>query len=66
VTDAVQYLFKKGVALPPSMPTLHVASIFGAMSNEIYGPEVNTGPASAKIAKMKIITYVMNEKCRGQ
>jgi len=51
ITDIDTFLFKRGLALPPNMPTLHVASFVGAAANGCYGP--GYGPMSDNIVKIK-------------
>jgi len=51
ITDIDQFLFKKGYALPPNMPTLHVASFVGAAANGCYGP--GFGPMTDNIVEIK-------------
>jgi len=55
ITDADAYLQKKGFALPPNMPTLHVASLVGAAANGCYGPARDYGPMTTNIVEMKVI-----------
>lgn len=56
ITDADKFLFDKGYALPPNMPTLHVASLVGASANGCYGPAKNYASMTTDILKMKVIT----------
>lgn len=56
ITDADEFLFKHGLALPPNMPTLHVASLVGAAANGCYGPARDLGPMTTNIVKMIVIT----------
>jgi hypothetical protein len=55
ITDADAYLHKLGLALPPNMPTLHVASLVGAAANGCYGPGRDYGPMTTNIVQMKVI-----------
>jgi hypothetical protein len=55
ITDADDYLLKKGYVLDVNMPTLHVASIIGAAANGCYGPARDSGPMTTNIVEMKVI-----------
>jgi hypothetical protein len=55
ITDADEFLDKQGLALPPNMPTLHVASLVGACANGCYGPARDYGPMTTNIVEMKVI-----------
>lgn len=55
ITDADQYLLERGLALPPNMPTLHVASLVGASANGCYGPAGYYGPMTTNIVEMEVI-----------
>lgn len=55
ITDGDQYLFKKGFAFPPNMPTLHVASLVGAAANGCYGPGRDYQSMTTNIIAMKVI-----------
>lgn len=55
ITDADQYLFDRGFAFPPNMPTLHVASLVGAAANGCYGPARDYASMTSNIVEMKII-----------
>lgn len=54
ITDIDRYLFKNGFALPPNMPTLHVASFVGAAANGSYGP--GFGPMTDNIVEIRGFT----------
>jgi hypothetical protein len=56
ITDAENYLLKKGLTFRPNVPTLHVASLVGAAANGSYGPGRDYGPLSTNIVEMKVIT----------
>lgn len=56
ITDADEFLFSHGLALPPNMTTLHVASLAGAAANGCYGPAGHMGPMTRNIVEMKVIT----------
>lgn len=58
ITDADEYLFKKGLALPPNMPTLHVASLVGAAANGCYGPGRDYTSMTSNIVEMKIVNAI--------
>lgn len=56
ITDADEMAARSGLALPPNMPTLHVASIVGAAANGCYGPGRDHGPMTTNIVEMRVIT----------
>jgi len=55
INDADDFLQTRGFALPPNMPTLHVASLVGAAANGCYGPGRDYGPMTTSIVEMKVI-----------
>lgn len=56
IIDADDMLHAHALALPPNMPTLHVASIVGAAANGCYGPARDHGPMTTNIVEMKVVT----------